>query len=523
MVKFKHLSSTTIEMSKAVVELEETGAYMVKGMKWVVPKRYKIAVLLGSGAYGCVCRAYDNEEKKDVAIKRFEDVFMSKTDALRILREIAILRRLEHRNIIKLMNVVNPAEFPQPLRTLYVFFEYGGMDLHKLAASDRFLELDEIQFVIRQLCEGVRYLHNSFVIHRDLKPANILIEPDRLHLKIADFGLARVMEADLNAQSRHDDDFDQTMGVDQRDEEEVVEGVSDLAVDDGSSPSSTSEAEYDDRPTPLLRHMSEHVVTRWYRAPEVILCRGRYSNSIDNWSVGCIIAELFNLHTSVDKINRRPLFPGRSCFPLSPSSRTCFKEVTDQLNVIFAVTGTPSSYEIDQLDAGSESADVKTYLRHLHPKGPIAIANKYPHIPSEGIKLLQGLLKFLARERLDMKAALQHSFLNSTTPRLRQLENQLMGDHDLDMPPALERSSSVLTAKNLLQLQLESKYNKRNHDEAVEKLSNLFRNEIEAFHAEFSMPKNMKMNPVEERKMSGQDDGGLRSSTSDEFSDCLSP
>eukprot|EP00960_Hanusia_phi_P037125 752751-Hanusia_phi.AAC.1 len=123
--------------------------------------------------------------------------------------------------------------------------------------------------------------------------------------------------------------------------------------------------------------------------------------------------------------------------------------------------------------------------------------------------------------------------LQSTTPRLRQLENQLMGDHDLDMPPALERSSSVLTAKNLLQLQLESKYNKRNHDEsgqAVEKLSNLFRNEIEAFHAEFSMcrmlpmlPKNMKMNPVEERKMSGQDDGGLRSSTSDEFSDCLSP
>ena len=51
------------------------------------------------------------------------------------------------------------------------------------------------------------------------------------------------MEADLNAHSHLEDDFDQTMGVDQREEEEVVEGVSDLQVDDGSSPSSTSEAE----------------------------------------------------------------------------------------------------------------------------------------------------------------------------------------------------------------------------------------------------------------------------------------
>ena len=155
--------------------------------------------------------------------------------------------------------------------------------------------------------------------------------------------------------------------------------------------------------------MSEHVVTRWYRAPEVILCRGRYAQSIDNWSVGCIIAELYQLLQGCSA-TRRPLFPGRSCFPLSPSHRTCFKDVTDQLNVIFDICGTPTTDEIVALEAED---DVKTYLRALHAKPPSDLHQRFEYMPADAVDLLVGLLKFLAHERLTVSDALSHPFLEN--------------------------------------------------------------------------------------------------------------
>jgi mitogen-activated protein kinase 1/3 len=74
------------------------------------------------------------------------------------------------------------------------------------------------------------------------------------------------------------------------------------------------------RPKVLKRMLSQHVVTRWYRAPELILLNKEYSTPIDVWSIGCIFAELLNtMRESVPNfLDRHPLFPGRSCYPLSP-------------------------------------------------------------------------------------------------------------------------------------------------------------------------------------------------------------
>jgi mitogen-activated protein kinase 1/3 len=94
------------------------------------------------------------------------------------------------------------------------------------------------------------------------------------------------------------------------------------------------------------------VVTRWYRAPEIILLSDHYTSAIDIWSVGCIFAELLSMMTEnyATVFDREPLFPGHSCFPLSPGYGTKdddIKEFTsdklanDQLNKIFDVIGTP--------------------------------------------------------------------------------------------------------------------------------------------------------------------------------------
>ena len=75
-------------------------------------------------------------------------------------------------------------------------------------------------------------------------------------------------------------------------------------------------------PVKMAKKLTQHVVTRWYRAPEVILMSDFYSFAIDIWSVGCIFAELLNMmKTNVeDYQDRQPLFPGTSCYPLSPGT-----------------------------------------------------------------------------------------------------------------------------------------------------------------------------------------------------------
>jgi len=72
----------------------------------------------------------------------------------------------------------------------------------------------------------------------------------------------------------------------------------------------------------MTKELTRHVVTRWYRAPEVILMNEFYSYSIDMWSVGCIFAELLSMMEDnfPDPFSRVPLFPGKSCFPLSPGT-----------------------------------------------------------------------------------------------------------------------------------------------------------------------------------------------------------
>jgi mitogen-activated protein kinase 1/3 len=87
----------------------------------------------------------------------------------------------------------------------------------------------------------------------------------------------------------------------------------------------------------MKRELTGHVVTRWYRAPELILLEKDYGPAIDMWSVGCIFAELLGMmkESAPTYLDRRPLFPGKSCFPLSPDKHV-------QLAVIFEVIGSPS-------------------------------------------------------------------------------------------------------------------------------------------------------------------------------------
>lgn len=95
-------------------------------------------------------------------------------------------------------------------------------------------------------------------------------------------------------------------------------------------------------------------MTRWYRAPELIIMEKDYGPAIDMWALGCITGELFgmlkeNAQTFVD---RKPLFQGNSCFPLSPANKSSYDSNgfpvsnDDQLHKIFNLLGTPNEDDI---------------------------------------------------------------------------------------------------------------------------------------------------------------------------------
>jgi mitogen-activated protein kinase 1/3 len=162
----------------------------------------------------------------------------------------------------------------------------------------------------------------------------------------------------------------------------------------------------------LTRQLTKHVVTRWYRAPELIL-GGQYAHAIDIWSIGCIFAELLNMHvTNGQGTGTFVLFPGKSCYPMSPSGDDEDEDSPfDQLNVIFDVIGSPSGEEIDKIK--DESAT--SYLRNLEKREGKRV-NKLDELftaaPKSAVALMKSMLAFDPDKRVTIGQAIKHPFFD---------------------------------------------------------------------------------------------------------------
>lgn len=197
-------------------------------------EKYQKLEKIGEGTYGVVYKGKNRKTGEIIALKNIrleaEDEGIPST----AIREISLLKLLEHPNIVRLHDVVHSET------QLTLVFEYLDQDLKKYldAASDKGLESHSVKSFLYQLLQGVSYCHQHRVLHRDLKPQNLLINMEG-ELKLGDFGLARAF------------------------------GIP-------------------------VRSYTNEVVTLWYRAPDVLLGSKKYSTSVDIWSVGCIFAEMVN-------------------------------------------------------------------------------------------------------------------------------------------------------------------------------------------------------------------------------------
>lgn len=379
---------------------------------WEVGSNYEIIKQIGSGSYGYVVEATQKSTGKKVAIKRLNKIFDDVVDCKRILREVALLRNLSHQNLVNIIEIIEPTDLKN-FDTLYVVLEYAQSDLKKLLKSPIHLELIHIQTLLYGILCGLRYIHSAEVLHRDLKPANVLINED-CSVKICDFGLARSIEgiegAHFNSKKEEDEDDEPVEKV----EKVQKQGNPKLVKSSGGLIKTKN----------MKRELTGHVVTRWYRAPELILLEKDYTSAIDMWSLGCIFAELLGMikENAPTFLDRSPLFPGTSCFPLSPDRANNVKRggfphsSQDQLNVIFSVLGTPKEEDYEFV------TDTKAleYLKSFPLKKPVDLSEIYPAASSDAIELLSKMLKFNPRTRITIEEAINHPFLSKIRDKSKE-------------------------------------------------------------------------------------------------------
>ena len=377
---------------------------------WKLGDKYEIIKQIGIGSYGSVVKAKCLKTEKFVAIKKIKHLFDDLVDGKRVLREIALLKRLQNKNIVNLLEIVIPEEDLDSFNEIYLVLEYAPGDLRKLFKSNYNLKLNHILIITYNILLGLKYIHSSGVWHRDLKPANVLIFDDG-RAKICDFGLARSVKQKPKVKK----------------EKKKLKGLA------GIPKSNKMKKKKLGKSSKIKNVLTSHVVTRWYRAPELILIEKNYNSKIDVWSLGCIFAELLQMmpeHCESAQ-ERRPLFPGQSCFPLSPDSNAkiikCGFPVSqmDQLIVITKVLGYPQKSDL----AFISDQKAMDYIKCLPQKKGISFQEKFPKASKEAIDFLKKTLKFSPDLRLSIDEALQHPLFD----KVRNKENEVFEDKDINL------------------------------------------------------------------------------------------
>ncbi|KFV84684.1 Mitogen-activated protein kinase 6 [Struthio camelus australis] len=299
--------------------------------------RYMDLKPLGCGGNGLVFSAVDNDCDKRVAVKKI--VLTDPQSVKHALREIKIIRRLDHDNIVKVFEILGPSGSQltddvgslTELNCVYIVQEYMETDLANLLEQGPLLE-DHARLFMYQLLRGLKYIHSANVLHRDLKPANLFINTEDLVLKIGDFGLARIMDPHYSHKG----------------------------------------------------HLSEGLVTKWYRSPRLLLSPNNYTKAIDMWAAGCIFAEM---------LTGKTLFAGA--------------HELEQMQLI--LESIPVVHEEDRQELLNV---IPVYIRNDMTEPHKPLTQLLPGISPEALDFLEQILTFSPMDRLTAEEALSHPYMS---------------------------------------------------------------------------------------------------------------
>jgi len=317
-----------------------------------VPEHLDLVKKVGGGAYGRVASFLNSQTGEKIAVKKVTSAFENLLDGKRILREVKLLGHFDHPNILRIDDMFPPET--SDFDDVYIVSAVFDTDLHNVIHSKLNLDENHHRFFIYQLLRGLSYLHSGNVVHRDLKPANLLVN-NNCDLKICDFGLAKVLTS-----SEKGDTFGNT----------------------------------------------DYVVTRFYRAPEVVLDASKYTKSIDIWAVGCILSEC---------ITRKPLFPG--------------KDYKDQIVKIVNILGTPNSDELSWLPVDGVG---RMFLAKFPHAEKVEWNSILPAASKEACDAIQAMLQFDPTKRVEVQDALPLPFFKLSSDEVEKVLKEDMRLHQVD-------------------------------------------------------------------------------------------
>ncbi|PSR84780.1 Cyclin-dependent kinase [Actinidia chinensis var. chinensis] len=345
---------------------------------------------IDEGTYGVVYRARDVETGEIVALKKVKMEKEREGFPLTSLREINILLSFHHPSIVDVKEVV----VGRDLDSIFMVMEYMEHDLKGLMETMKQpYSQSEVKCLMLQLLEGVKYLHDNWVLHRDLKTSNLLLN-NKGELKICDFGLARQY----------------------------------------GSP---------------LKPYTHLVVTLWYRAPELLLGAKQYSTAIDMWSLGCIMSELlskeplFNGKTEFDQLDKifrilgtpnETIWPGFSKLPgvkvnfikhqlpaLSDSGLAFWPSLV-------TVSVTQEAYHVS-----INYCCIPFRCNLLRRKFPVTSFTGSPVLSDAGFDLLNKLLTYDPEKRITAEDALSHEWFREVPlPKSKEFMPTFPAQHAQD-------------------------------------------------------------------------------------------
>ena len=328
--------------------------------------------MLGKGSFGEVILA-ETSKGQQVALKYVRTMSemggrygMDRPGQGDSKRELESLRKVQDGDrIVTLIEAIQVNEME-----LVLVFEYLPSDLSKLiSTSSEYLPRSHIKAYAKMMLEAINHCHARNIIHRDIKPSNILISSHG-NIKLADFGLARVYN-----------------------------------VNDGAS-------------------MSHQVMTRWYRAPELLFASRHYTTSVDVWAVAVVIAELLRLN---------PLFPGQNDI--------------DQIFRVFQVMGTPT---VETWPGVEELPDFSKII--FPPMSPMNLSTLMPHVHNEDVEFLQQILVMNPTNRLSALDATELEYF--TTHPLPSIESSLQVPENAPSERKIERTIVKNTSDEAVSLLL---------------------------------------------------------------------